>query len=195
MVFGGTYNEVCVFSEFGLKLSIFNLATSKSVDISSPKFYNQGVAAKGTSYRPVTHNLAILTRSGGKDIVSVHAKNTLEVMRSWYPDTIDAQGLTWSPDGKWVAVWDSASQGHKLLIYTADGHLYKTWGGPTHVSEEEGDSALGAGIKLFAWNQTTSQVAIGDYSKRITLLTSPSFTVSMSLLHTTTIKPADALQV
>lgn len=193
--FGATDDEVCVFSEFGLKLSIFNLSTSKSVDINSPKFYNPGVAAKGVSYRPRTSNLALLTRSSGKDIISIHGRDTLEVTRSWYPDTIDAQGLCWSPDGRWLAVWESASQGHKLLIYTADGYLYKTWNGPLPITEDDIDLTLGAGIKLLEWNKTGSHVAIGDYSKRVTLLSAPSYVQSMNMLHTAAITPAKTLQV
>jgi hypothetical protein len=184
-----------VFSEFGLKLSIFNLTTLKSVDISAPKFYNPGGAARGLSYRPRTSNLALLTRSGGKDIISIHSRDTLEVTRSWHPDAIDAQGLCWSPDGRWLAVWESASQGHRLLIYAADGYLYKTWNGPLPITEEDTDLALGAGIKLFEWNKTGSHVAIGDYSKRVTLLSAPSYMQSMNMLHTAVITPAETLQV
>ena len=36
-----------------------------------------------------------------------------------------------SADGKWLVIWESASQGHALFVYTADGHLFKTWNGPT----------------------------------------------------------------
>jgi len=184
-----------VFSEFGLKLSIFNLTTSKSVDINSPKFYNPGVAGKGISYRPKTSNLALLTRSDGKDIISIHARETFEVTRSWHPDTIDAQGINWSPDGRWLVVWESASQGHRLLIYAADGYLYKTWNGPIPVTEDDTDLSLGAGIKLLEWNKTGSHMAVGDYSRRIALLAAPSFAESMNLLHTATVKPAETVQV
>lgn len=195
VAFGATENEVCVFSEYGLKLSVFNLATSKSVDITAPKFYNPGVAAKGLSYRPRTLNLALLTRTGGKDIISIHARDTLEVTRSWYPDTIDAQGISWSPDGRWLAIWESASQGHKIVIYAADGYLYKTWNGPLPVAGDDMDLSLGAGIKLLDWDKSGTHVAIGDYSKRVILLTAPSYTESMNMLHTNVINPAEALQV
>ena len=193
--FGAVDDEVCVFSDFGLKLTIFNLATSRSVQLGNPKFYTAGAATKGISYRPATHNLSILTRNEGKDIISVHSQGVFGIMRSWCPDTVDAQGVAWSPDGRWIAVWESASQGHKVLIYTADGHLYKTWNGPVSISEDEVDPTLGAGVKLFSWSPTGSQIAIGDYSKRVTLLSAPSFMESMSLLHSTTIRPADSLQV
>ncbi|KAN0115491.1 hypothetical protein V8E51_005035 [Hyaloscypha variabilis] len=193
--FGANDDEILLFSDFGLKLSIFNLATQRSVDINSPKFYNAGVAAKGFSYRPVTSNLALLTRSGGKDVISIHAKVTLDVTRSWWPDTIDAQGISWSADGRWLVVWESASQGHKILVYTADGHLFKTWNGPVPISEEDSDIALGAGIKLFDWSRHGALVAVGDYSRRVTILSAPSFTETTSLFHTETVKPAESLQI
>jgi hypothetical protein len=193
--FGANDDEILVFSDFGLKVTIFNLATQRSVDINSPKFYNAGVAAKGFSYRPVTSNLALLTRSGGKDVISIHAKDTLDVTRSWWPDTIDAHGICWSADGRWLVVWESSAQGHKFLVYTADGHLFKTWNGPVPLSEEDSDMALGAGIKLFDWSRNGALVAVGDYSRRVTILSAPSFTETTSLFHTTTVKPVESLQV
>jgi hypothetical protein len=172
-----------------------NLATSKSVDINSPKLYHPGNASKGFSYRPGTRNLALLTRSGGKDIISIHTRETLEVMRSWHPETIDAQGILWSSDGRWLAAWESASQGHRIFVYTADGHLYKTWNGPTPTCHEEADIELGAGIKMLDWNKTGTHVAVGDYSTRVTLLATPAFNEFMNVAHTAAITPAESLQV
>lgn len=193
--FGATDNEVCVFSDFGLKLTVFNLSTSTSIEVVSPKFYNQGNCSRGYAYRPRTATLALLTRSGGKDILSIHANCTYEVLRSWNSDTVDAQGLTWSPDGKWLAVVDSAGQGHKILFYTADGHLFKVWNGLTPTLDEDGDMAMGAGVKLFEWAATGDYLAVGDYSSRIVLLSAPSFVATLSLNHTATIRPVSGLQV
>ncbi len=195
VAFGADDNEICVFSDFGLKLSVFNLVTSKSVEINSPKFYNPGSAPKGVSHRPGSQNLALLSRSGGKDIISIHARDTLDVQRSWWPDTVDAQGLEWSPDGRWLAVWESASQGHRLLVYTADGHLFRSWNGPLPTSEEETDITLGAGIKLFVWGRNGAHIAIGDYTDMVTILSAPSFSESMSIVHTAAVKPTESLQV
>jgi hypothetical protein len=195
VAFGANEDEILVFSEFGLKVSVFNLRTQRSVDIGSPKFYYAGLATKGFSYRLKTGNLALLTRSGGKDVVSVHVKDSLDVMRSWCPDTIDAQGVCWSADGRWLVVWESPSQGHRICVYTADGHLFKCWNGPVHISEEDSDISLGAGIKLWDWSRDGALVAVGDYSRRVTIFSAPSFTETTSLFHTTTVKPAESLQV
>ncbi|PQE32086.1 WD40 domain-containing protein [Rutstroemia sp. NJR-2017a WRK4] len=163
--FGGSDDEVCVFTEFGLKLTVFNLATSRAAEIPSPKLFTPATAAKGISHRPRSGNLALLTRSAGKDVISIHKPGSLEVIRSWIPETIDAQGLAWSPDGRWIAVLESAAQGHKVLIYTADGHLYKLWGGSAHIIEEDKDSDLGAGVKTIEWSQTGKHIAIGDHAR------------------------------
>jgi hypothetical protein len=195
IAFGATDDEICVFSDFGLKLTIFNLVTSTSIDISCPKLFNSINASKGYSYRPQTSNLALLTRGSGKDIVSIHARTSYEVLRSWHPDTIDAPQISWSPDGKWLAVVESASQGHKIVFYTADGHLYRSWRGPMGTSNEGQDVTMGAGVKLIAWNSIGDCLAVADYSSNVTLLSAPWLTETMSLKHTAIIKPTSTLQV
>ncbi|EKD20302.1 WD40 domain-containing protein [Drepanopeziza brunnea f. sp. 'multigermtubi' MB_m1] len=195
VAFGADDNEICVFSDFGIKLLIFNLVTSKSVEINSPKFYNPGSAPKGMSYRPGTGNLALLTRCGGKDVISIHSRGALDVTRSWWPETVDAQGIQWSADGRWLVVWESASQGHRLLVYTADGHLFKAWNGPMPMSEEDVDLTLGAGIKLFHWGCNGQHMAVGDYTDRVTILSAPSFSESMIITHTADVKPTGSLQI
>ncbi|KAH8815661.1 hypothetical protein F5884DRAFT_852127 [Xylogone sp. PMI_703] len=193
--FGGTDDEICVFTDFGLRLTIYNLTTSKSVDISSPKLFNPGNATKGISYRPGSRHLALLTRSGGKDVLSLHASGTLEVIRSWIAETTDAQGLAWSPDGRWIAVWESPAHGHCLAIYTADGHLYRLWKGSAFILAEDKDFPLESGIKMFDWSPSGAHVAVGDFSRRIAVLAAPSFKEWMNLTHVTSIKPTETLQV
>lgn len=193
--FGASEDEICVFSDFGLKMSVMNLLTSKSVDINAPKFYTSGTVNKGFCFRPQTRNLALLTRSGGKDVISIHARESLEVMRSWNPETVDAQGILWSPDGRWLAVWESAGQAHRIYVYTADGHLYKTWRGPTPTCHEEKDVEYGAGIRMVEWSGTGTCVAVGDYGRRVTVLGTPGWREVLNVVHMTAITPGDGLQV
>ncbi|KAF8852339.1 hypothetical protein BDZ45DRAFT_600095 [Acephala macrosclerotiorum] len=194
IAFGASDDEVLVFSDHGLKLSVYNLSSSKSVDINAPKLYNPGVAAKGYSYRPGTSHLGLLTRSNGKDVISIHTPGTLDVIRSWLPQSIDAQGLCWSADGRWLVAWESASQGHALFVYTADGHLFKTWNGSISASDDP-DATLGAGIKIFEWSGNGAHIAIGDHGMRVAILGAPWFTESMGMVHTAAVKPAESLQI
>jgi hypothetical protein len=192
--FGPDDHEVCVCSVFGLRFAVFNLSTSKAVEVNSPKFYHAASASRGFSFRPGTSHMALLTRVSGKDVVSLHHPVTRQVQRSWQPDTVDAQGLTWTPDGKWLLVWESPSQGHKVLFYTPDGHLFRSWTGARGSSADDPVVDLAPGVKFCQQSRDASRVAVGDYSRRICIIDTISVTEAMRLDHPMTVTPADTLQ-
>jgi WD40 repeat protein len=193
--FGVSDAEVCVIASFGMKFAVYNLASSKAVEIGNPKLFSSSAAARCFSFRPRTHHLALLTRTAGKDHVSLHTFPTRELQRSWAPDTIDAQGLLWSPDGRWLVLWESAAQGHKLLFYTSDGHIFRTWSGPTNPAPEYKDYAAGAGIRTVQFSADGRYLAIGDYSRSLYLFNMTSVTETMRLQHPSSLVPRDTLQV
>lgn len=127
-------------------------------------------------------------------MISIHTLGAYEVIRSWNPDTVDAQALSWSPDGRWLIAVESAGQGHRILVYTADGHLYKVWNGPLPTVDDK-DIAMGAGVKMLEWNATGEYLAMADFSPKVTLLSTPWFSGTISLNHTTVIKPVTGLHV
>jgi hypothetical protein len=118
------------------------------------------------------------------------------VQKSWAPDTIDAQGLMWSPDGRWLVVWEAPGHGHKVLLYTPDGNAFKAWGGPKGGSAQETDDiALGPGVKLMRFSADSRYLAIGDSSRRICIFETTALCETIKLHHPTTIVPQDTLQV
>lgn len=193
--FGATDGEVCVCSAHGIRLSLFNLASSKVVEISNPKFYTASSAARGFSFRPHTRHLALLTRTSGKDTVSIHGPDSRHVQRSWNPDTVDAQGLAWTPDGKWLVMWESASQGHRVAFLTPDGHKYRDWPGSPPPAFDDLHDRLGAGVKLVVSSPNSQSIAVGDYSRCISVVQLASLTNQLQLRHSTTVEPKDTLQV
>ncbi|SPQ22916.1 feea8331-9061-4009-9841-2c69a36f6042 [Thermothielavioides terrestris] len=193
--FGASDAEICVISQFGLKFSVVDLASSKASEIGSPKLSAPSSAPRCFSFRPETRHLALLTRAAGKDMVSIHGYPTRELQRSWAPDTVDAQGLAWSPDGRWLVVWDSAALGHKVVFYTSDGHVFKTWTGPANPPPEDKDFALGPGVKTMQFSADARHLAIGDSSRSVTLLDMASVTETMRLRHPKTLAPRETLQV
>ena len=78
---------------------------------------------------------------------------------------MDAQGLKWSPCGRWLAVWDSAVAGYKVLVYTADGHLFRTHEKPCE----------GLGIKSVEWSPSSDFLTIGSYDGRLCFLSNYTF--------------------
>ncbi|KAI0380906.1 hypothetical protein F5Y04DRAFT_87648 [Hypomontagnella monticulosa] len=193
--FGATDSEVCIWSPFGIKLTLINFATSKVVEIANPKFYNAASATKGYSFRSSTYHLALLTRSSGKDMVSIHSPETREIDRSWYPDTIDAQGLVWTPDGKWLVVWESSAQPPRVLFYTSDGHLFKDWRGPLPYAPLDMGLEYGTGVRIVTLSADGQRAAIANGSSCICILNTPSMVEAMRLRHPHVAEPKDTLQI
>ncbi|KAK7432729.1 hypothetical protein QQZ08_000589 [Neonectria magnoliae] len=191
--FGARDAEIIIYAAFGLKVVIFDLSTSKAVEVNNPKFYLPSSVARGFSFRPETHHLGLLTRASGRDVVSIHHPTTRQVQRSWYPDTVDAQGLTWTTDGKWLLVWESPSHGHKLLLYTPDGQFFRSIGASTIAGGEDAD--LEPGIKFCRLSPDGALCAVGDHSRRVRVLGTQSWRDGLRLLHPTTVVPSDTLQV
>jgi hypothetical protein len=157
--FGPSPNEVLVFSDFGVKLTIWSLVTCRGVEFRDPKYM-----VNCYSCRPRTGHLAILTRPAAQDILMLLNPSSHELITSVELPTIDAQEVLWSPNGCWLAIRDAASSGHKLLIYTADAHLFKTY---TSVGATED---IGLGIKRMAWSCSNGTLALGDYNDNVTIL-------------------------
>ncbi|KAL7266450.1 hypothetical protein RUND412_011003 [Rhizina undulata] len=171
--FGRNADEVIVFSDFQLKVTVWNLISSRLIEIPHPKF-----STKGFGYRPCTSHFALLTRSATHDAIIVHQHTTYRVASSFTLPTIDAQGLKWSPCGRWIAVWDSAASGYKVLVYTADGHLYRTYEKPCE----------GLGVKSVEWSPAGDFLTIGSYDGRLAFLSNYTFSPVIEMNHTRTIR-------
>lgn len=151
---------------------------SKHVEIPNPKFSTSGtfiyityfcILSKqqivGYGYRPCTSHFALLGRQGTHDIITVHSHTNYRLASTWTLPTLDAQGLKWAPCGRWIAVWESAASGYKVLIYTSDGHLYRTY-------ERQCD---GLGVKSVEWSPDSDFLTIGSYDGRLVFLSNYTF--------------------
>ncbi|KAJ5311984.1 hypothetical protein N7508_002814 [Penicillium antarcticum] len=178
--FGADENEVLVFHCWNTKLSIYSLDTGRSSVIKSPKLAHH----LGFGYRLKTKQLAILLKPETSDILTVHEPRSYELLNRTVLPTIDAQGLKWSPDGKWIAVWDIASAGTKVLIFTADGQLFRTYSEPSGV-----DDTFDLGVKQIEWSSSNPQtgvcetLAVGKVNGNIDLLRARTFSSATTLSH------------
>ncbi|GAP89243.1 putative WD40 domain-containing protein [Rosellinia necatrix] len=194
VTFGATDGEVCVFSPVGIKLTTVNLASSKAVEIGNPKFFSSVSASKGYSFRPGTHHMALLTRTAGKDIVSIHSADTREIQRSWYPDTIDAQGLAWTPDGNWLVVWDSSAHGTRVLFCTHDGHVFRDWRDDHPYPTLNDMGQYGPGVRTLAFSPNGRHTAIASGSSHISIL-NDRLAKEVLFRHATIVEPNETLQI
>ena len=167
VAFGHTKDEILVFSDFGVKLTIWSLLTSRGVEIRDPKYL-----VKCYHHRPRKGHLAVLTRPTAQDVLMLLQPGSHELVKSVEMPTIDAQEVAWSPDGNWLATRDTASSGYKVLIYTADGHLYKT------VSNSVSDVDISLGVKCMQWSPFAGTLAIGDNNDTITIFSKNNVSLS-----------------
>lgn len=158
--FGYSADEIMLFSVSGIRVVIWSLASNRAVaEIRDPKS-----PATCYDFRPRTGHLAILTRANGHDTLLLLLPKSHELLRTVNLTTVDAQGIRWSSDGRWLAVWEIPSMGFKVLIYTADGHLYKICSGG-----QDADN-IGLGVKTLKWSPNSNILAIGDSNQRAVLL-------------------------
>ncbi|KAL8806483.1 MAG: hypothetical protein Q9200_005010 [Gallowayella weberi] len=155
--FGQTPDQVMVCSDFGYKLQVWSLKSKRAVEI---KDFKHGGACY--SYRSNTGHLALLARPAAHDILLILAPHSHEVLSTSELSTVDARGIKYSPDGNWLAVWDTASAGCRVIVLTANGHHFKTYA----RSEDE----LSLGIKCLQWSPSGHHLAIGDQEGSVTLL-------------------------
>jgi hypothetical protein len=190
--FGRTEDEVLVWSDFASRVMVWCLRTGRTVEIRDPKF--SGKEGKGWGYRPWPGEvgkedgargglLAMLCRNAGQDVLMLLAPQTYRVIKRVELATVDAQGLKWSPDGRWIAIWDCASSGYRISIYTADGHLYRT------ISREPSDElnewgVEGLGIKTVDWIRGNEYLAVGGWDRRVRILSTRTFAPVVFLDHT-----------
>lgn len=168
--FGRTKEDVICFSEFGSKVTIWSLKTGRSVEIRDPKF----PSTRTFGFRPITGLCAILSRPGPHDVLTLHVPSSYAVLKMVTLQSVDAQGMRWSPDGRWLAVWDTPSIGYKVYIYTADGHLYRVYNGDC------GEHGLGLGVKSIEWSPKSDHLAIGGHDRRVTLLSTRTVSFGIS---------------
>ncbi|MCJ1397295.1 hypothetical protein MMC11_000487 [Xylographa trunciseda] len=179
--FGFTKNEVIVFSDFGLKATIWSFLTNRGVEVRDPK-----ILSRGHSFRPSSGHLAILVRETMKDVIMVLSPVTRRLETSFPIATVDAQGLQWSPDGRWLVTWEAASAGFHVLVYTADGYLFMSYFGG------QDPDTPGLGVRTVEWDSRGKFLAVGSYDSQIHLLATPNFNCIAVLFHAGTINNLNA---
>ncbi|KAJ1913087.1 hypothetical protein IWQ60_009362 [Tieghemiomyces parasiticus] len=103
-----------------------------------------------------------------------------QVLATFGVDAIDCENLAWSPDGRYIAVWDTAVD-YKVFVYNPLGVLKSTY--QAYVD--------GLGIKSVRWDPFSQFLAIGSYDQQIRFLNTYNWTPFTTLKHPTNISNPD----
>ncbi|CCG84392.1 protein of unknown function [Taphrina deformans PYCC 5710] len=155
-------------------MTVWEIESQVGTIIPDPKF-----TQKGLSYRKGERpSQAVLLQRTSHDLLSIldTSSSSWSVIKTFPIATSDAQGVSWSADGKWLAVYDNMID-YRVLIYTPDGRLVRTF-----VAYE-----IGLGVKCATWSPTSEFFAIGSYDNKVRLLNNATFSPSIELSHVLTV--------
>ncbi|KAI8384904.1 uncharacterized protein BYT42DRAFT_564009 [Radiomyces spectabilis] len=164
-----------VISACDLRMVFWNLADQRIEYIRYPKF-----ADKGCEPSPDGKYLAIVEMKHGKDHISIYNGSTLVLLTQFATDTVDMENLQWSPDSRYIAVWDDCLY-YQLLIYRPDGYLVASYQAYEY----------GLGIKSVTWSHNSQLLAIGSYDQKIRILSTSSWDVCGILSHPSVQRPTN----
>ena len=179
--FVGTHHLLVIW-EFG-KSKLWNLAIGKGAELCDLKMTSDGerwqirpgvgTAARGT--------LAMLSRSGAEDMLNLYLPALQRQLASVKLPTMDAQSISWSPDGRWITLLDTPTASPNVHFYTPDGRHFRSY----PPANESIDYALGT--KAVVWSGDSQTVALTKYDGQIVLLNPRTFSPLAVLEHATTI--------
>ncbi|KZZ94033.1 40S ribosomal protein S25 [Ascosphaera apis ARSEF 7405] len=184
--FGSTFESVLVFGEVNTAVHILRLSSSKvngdnHLVIKNPK----SPAAQTYALRPGgkfgLRNLAMLTKLDTVDYLTVFDAVTYAPLCTTKLPTVDAQGVKWSPDGMWIAVWDVASLGGKVVVCTAEGQIYDVYTGSNPLDENENEDVedeekekeggeYDAGVNCMTFSPDSRYLALGLVNGRVEIV-------------------------
>jgi WD40 repeat protein len=176
-VFGN--HHVLTTWEFG-KAKLWHLNSGTATELPDVKTQADGVVWQirpGTSTPPL---FALLSRTFAEDHLALHFTSVDQAPALIKLATTDAQAISWSPDGRWLAVLDVPTATPNIHIYTPDGHLFRSC-----PSTKGDDDELG--VKDMAWSPDGSALALARYDGRIELLDARTFSPLATIEHNTTI--------
>ncbi|KAI8617294.1 WD40-repeat-containing domain protein [Chytriomyces sp. MP71] len=159
--------HLLVFSDFQLRITVWSLVTKDAAYIQFPKFKD-----KGYCFRKDGRYFALAERKECKDTVSIYDCEDWTLLKHFPVDTSDLEDIAWSPDGRFIAVWECLLE-YKMLIYSPDGRLI------TSYSAYE----PGLGIKSAAWSPSSQFLAIGSYDDKCRLIHNMTWKPLIDLAH------------
>lgn len=153
-----TGEYVLVVSEFQAKLALWSLKDS-SCDygvIRCPKF----AGSHGIGISPDGRMVAVLVRRDCRDSVLLYAVGEWSLLADVSIDTMNAAGIVWSPDSRYIAVWDAVYAGPRLVVVSHHEVVHAaSWA-----------SQSGLGIRTVQWSPSGHALAIGTYDPDVMLL-------------------------
>lgn len=175
MMFDPAGRNLITFSDFKLRVTVWDLVNKTAGYIQYPKYDD-----KGFSFRSDGKYFAIAERKDCKDSISIYDCEDWSMVKNFYPDTHDLDNIAWSPDGRYIAAWESSLE-YKIYIYFPDGRFVASY-----IRDEPC-----LGIKSVRWSPSSQFLAVGSYDQKLRLLNNYTWKPSIEFAHPVSIDAVD----
>lgn len=170
----GREQAVVVF-EFG-RVNFWDISTGRNTEVGEAKLGGRGNPWSVRKVPGKTEVLALLSRVAAQDVLSFFLTNSTTPFRSVTLPSADAQSISWSPCGQWLAVLESTLASPSVYIFTADGYLFRSYPSRLEATPPStpgtDENTLGLGFRGMAW--TATALALTG-AQNITLLDKRTF--------------------
>lgn len=175
-------DQLLVIWEFG-GAKLWNLSNGKALELVDAKLACGGDRwqLRPSGGNPTLSTLAVLSRPGADDILNLYLPALQSQVAAVRLPTSDAQSVSWSPDGRWLAVLDTPTATQSVHFYTPDGHHFRSYP-PAGES-----STSGLGVRSTSWCGSSRLLALAKHDGRVVLLNTRTFTPLAMIEHTTRI--------
>ncbi|KND00317.1 uncharacterized protein SPPG_04641 [Spizellomyces punctatus DAOM BR117] len=163
------------FSDFQLRITVWSLTSKEAYYIQYPKYSD-----KGYCFRQDGRYFALAERKDCKDYLSIYDCEDWTLLKRFALDTNDLEDIAWSPDGRFIAAWETMLD-YKIHIYYPDGRLIKSYSAYD----------TGLGIKTVRWSPSSQFLAIGSFDQKVRLLNYYTWQPLIDFSHPRELVPHD----
>lgn len=163
--------HVLTMSDFHVRLTLWSLVNKSVSYIKYPKLTHGGL-----EFSPDGRYMALAERRDCKDHLSIFDSDKWSLAHHFPVATKDLAGLSWSPSGSVICVWESCLN-YQLFLYTLDGQNVASY---TPYSDP---SQFGLGARVVSWSPTGQFLAVGGYDQKVRLLNHVTWKTIAELEH------------
>jgi WD40 repeat protein len=142
--------HILTVTDFQLRLTIWSLTSKQVHCIKFPNFTGK----QSIAFSPDGRFLAVPERKNFKDVLGIYSTEDWNLLKQFSTATSSLKGVQWSPEGRYLAVYDGASE-YNIAVYTPDGSKVARY--------QPYEDALG--IKTVSWSPSGKFLAIGSFDE------------------------------
>ncbi|KAG0088003.1 WD repeat-containing protein wrap73 [Podila epicladia] len=123
------------------------------------------------SVRADLQYVAMVERRDCKDYVAIHATEhfwTRPAIHSFVvPELMDVEGVLWSPDGRYLVMWENPKMDYKVVVYSMDGRCHGVYQAQDVGSVSGLAGPVFMGVKSVCWHPGSKLFVVGGYDQKM----------------------------